>query len=906
MVQSKISSPIHVPKDYIPFDESEIDASIVARFENRVKRYPQSIALRSEDQQLTYDQLNRAANRVAHAILAERGEGSEPVPFILEHGQAGIIAMLGIMKAGKAYVPVDPYYPPAWIASILDDIQAGLVLSNNRNLALAMNASDGAHPVQVLNLDLLEANLPGGNPGLTLAPSDMAYILYTSGSTGKPKGAIHSHQDVMHNMIAQTNDLRLAASDRFALFISFGFEASRFSIYGALHNGGVLSLYDIRSRGLADLPDWIARERITVLLSTPSTFRHMSSLVAETRRFPEMRVIVLGGEPVTSQDVAHFRRHYPRHCVLVNTLGMTETGIIARQVIDAHGEIGGHSVPAGYPIGDKRIELVDEAGKAVGDGEIGEILVKSRYLSPGYWRQAALNEEKYSLDPQDEGVRTFRTGDLGRLREDGSLEHLGRKDSQIKIRGFRVDVAEVEAVIHQHGGIKNAAVIAREVRHTLEEKQLVAYVEAGMKSPPTRKELREYLSSQLPEYMVPSLIVYLDSLPLTSTGKVNKRELPSPEEVGQAQEHVYVAPRDNIEKQLVAIWERILKMRHIGVQDDYFELGGNSLLAAQLFTQIEKTFGKKMPLATLFQAPTIEQQADILRQEDWVPNWSSLVALRTNGTRPPLFFAAPVGGNVLSYRDLVVRLPQDQPCYGLQALGLDGTQTVQRSVSEISAHYIKEILTVQPDGPYYLLGSSFGGLVAYEMAQQLHDMGKSLALVVLFDAYGPNYPHRKPGTSRLRRKFYKYWRRIDTHLSNLMYTDLQGKLIYIRVKGRKLVNRISRRIVLSMNRIRNPMPPELKRVRSAHMGAAKRKKRYMRETRRFSGRLVLFRATNQPLGIYPDPKLGWGAVVGDDIEVYEIPGHHTSIIYEPRVHLLAEKLNPIIDEIQVAQENDPQ
>jgi thioesterase domain-containing protein/acyl carrier protein len=562
-------------------------------------------------------------------------------------------------------------------------------------------------------------------------------------------------------------------------------------------------------------------------------------------------------------------------------------------------------VAAGYPIGDKRIELVDEGGDPVQDGEIGEILVKSRYLSPGYWEQADLNAEKYSLDPGDEGVRIFRTGDLGRLREDGGLEHLGRKDSQIKIRGYRVDVAEVEAVIHQHGGVKNAAVIAREVRQGLDEKQLVAYVEVGTKSPPTRKELREYLTSQLPEYMAPSLIVYLDTLPLTPTGKVNKRELPSPEEVGQAQEHIYLPPRDSVERQLVDIWERTLKMRHIGIQDDYFELGGNSLLAAQLFTQIEKTFGKKMPLATLFQAPTIEQQADILRQKDWVPNWSSLVALRTNGTRPPLFFAAPVGGNVLSYRDLVVRLPQDQPCYGLQALGLDGTQTVQRSVSEISAHYIQEILTLQPDGPYYLLGSSFGGLVAYEMAQQLHDLGKSLALVVLFDAYGPNYPHRKPGTSRLRRKFYKYWRRVDTHLSNLMYTDLQGKMIYLRVKGRKLVNRLSRRLVLSINRIRNPLPPELKRVRSAHMGAAKRKKRYMREQRRFSGRLVLFRATNQPLGIYPDPKLGWGAVVGDDIEVYEIPGHHTSIIYEPRVHLLAEKLNPILNEVQLSQAGCP-
>jgi amino acid adenylation domain-containing protein len=617
MLRSKSQSPVHVPSDFIPFDEGEIDTTLVERFEGCVERHPHNIALRSNNQQLTYLQLNQAANRAAHAILAARGEGPEPVPFITEHGQAGIIAMLGIMKAGKAYIPIDPFYPPAWIANILDDLQAGLALTNNQNLGLAISSLGASQAAQVLNLDALAADLPVSNPGLRLAPTDMAYILYTSGSTGKPKGAIHSHQDVMHNMIAQTNDLLLASSDRFALFISFGFEASRFCIYGALHNGGLLSLYDIRSRGLRDLPDWIAQEQITVLLSTPSTFRHMFSLIPETRRFPSVRVIVLGGEPVTSQDVAHFRGHYSRRCVLVNTLGMTETGIIARQMIDAHSEIGGHSVAAGYPIGDKWIELVDEAGQPVPDGQIGEILVKSRYLSPGYWGQAALSEERYSPDPALEGVRIFRTGDLGRLREDGSLEHLGRKDSQIKIRGFRVDVAEVEAVIHQHGGVKNAAVIAREVRQGLGEKQLVAYVEAGTKSPPTRTELREYLSSQLPEYMVPSLIVFLDSLPLTPTGKVNKRELPSPEEVGQTRARVYVPPRSLTEELLVNIWSDILGIEELSVHDRFLELGGDSLHAARIIERIVLVFKQKIPHQVLFQNFSSAELAEIIQQKQY-------------------------------------------------------------------------------------------------------------------------------------------------------------------------------------------------------------------------------------------------------------------------------------------------
>ncbi|OQY91411.1 MAG: hypothetical protein B6D39_06985 [Anaerolineae bacterium UTCFX2] len=878
------------------FDESAIYSTLTARFEEVVRNFPDQIALRSGTTSLTYAQLNEQANRLAHAIIRARGAVSEPIPFLLEHGGGAIQAILGILKAGKAYVPVDPFYPRAWITHILDDIHADLVITNYQNLPLAMTSLAVPNRTNVLNLDTLEENLPVENLNVPNTSQDLAYILYTSGTTGTPKGVIHSHADVLQNMVAQTNDLQLLPSDRFAVFISFGFEASRFAFYGGLLNGGTVCVYDIRTEGLGGLPEWVTREGITVLLSTPSTFRHMLHLIPKHQRFEPVRVIVLGGEPVTSQDVALYRAHFDESCILVNVLGMTETGIIARMKIDQRSPFQGHSLPAGFPIGDKQIVLADENGQPVPAQEIGEILVRSRHLSPGYWRLPSLTAEKFVTDPKDPEWRIFHTGDLGMIRADGSLEHLGRKDSQIKIRGFRVDPAIIEAVLQQYPGVENSAVIARELKHAADNKQLVAYIELSADKTISKKELREYLSGQLPDYFVPPIIVFLDKLPLTPTGKVNRGALPEPERVGQAQENVYIAPRDSIELQLAAIWEKVLKTKPIGVRDDYFELGGNSLLAAQLFAQIEKAFGKKLPLATLFQAATIEEQANVLKQDDWVPNWSSLVALRAGGTRPPIFLAAPVGGNVLSYRDLMMRLNKSIPCYGLQALGLDGVQTVHRNVNEIAAHYVTEVLKVDPDGPYYLAGSSFGGLVAYEMAQRLHDLGKPVAMVIMFDAYGPGYPRRLPSTSRLRRKLFKYLRRVDTHLSNLRYTDWQGRMAYMRVKVPKLTNRISRRLRNKIDQTLHPVPRQLQRVQSAHMGAAKKRKRHMREPRRFGGRLVLFRAEKQPLGIYPDPKLGWGAVVGEDIEVFEIPGHHTSIIYEPRVHLLTEHLNRVLME----------
>ena len=903
MKRRLFSQPSPKTQDAVPFDESAIQQTLVDRFELIVDHFPDNTALSSGGQSITYSRLNEAANRLANAIIRLRGAASEPVPFLLEHGPNAIIALLGIMKAGKAYVPVDPFYPPAWITHILDDIHTDLILTNDQNIPLAMTSLAAPQTTNVLNLDSLDENLPRENPNIPTTSRDIAYILYTSGSTGTPKGVIHSHEDVLQNMVAQTNDLQLQQGDRFAVFISIGFEASRFAFYGGLLNGGTVCLYDIRALGLGGLPEWIEREGITVLLSTPSTFRHTLQLMPKGKCIPGMRKIVLGGEAVTSQDISLYREHFSQSCILVNTLGMTETGVITRMKINHKSEFAGHSLPAGYPIGGKQVIVADETGQPVADGEIGEILVRSCYLSPGYWRQPSLTAERFATDPQDEAWRIFRTGDLGVKRADGCLEHLGRKDSQIKIRGFRVDLAEIEAVLHQINGVGNSAVIARDLKHAPDNKQLVAYVEPEENARLSKKELRNHLAGKLPDYMVPTAFVLLDKLPLTPTGKVNRSSLPEPEAVGQDEEQAFVAPRDAIEIQLASIWEKVLKTRPIGIRDDYFELGGNSLLAAQLFAQIEKTFGKKLPLATLFEAANIEEQANVLRLDDWVPNWSSLVALRAKGRRPPLFFAAPVGGNVLSYHDMSVHLDPEIPCYGLQALGLDGVQTVHRNVNEIATHYINEIQTVDPDGPYFLAGSSFGGLVIYEMAQQLHDLGKRVAVVIMFDAYGPGYPRRLPSTSRLRRKIFKYMRRIDTHMSNLRYTDWQGRMAYIRVKLPKLYARITRRIRNQVDQVLHPVPAQLKRIKSAHMGAAKRKKRYMREARRFGGRLVLFRAEKQPLGIYPDPKLGWGAVVGEEIEVYEIPGHHTSIIYEPRVHVLAEILNQVL--MEISPENSP-
>jgi len=904
MVRPDTKQYITPQKDFLPFERDVVNGSIVHRFEQISNTHSERIALESEGKSLTYRQLNESANLLAREILERCGVTPQPIPFLLEHGFSSIISLLGILKAGYSYVALDPTFPIERLKAIINIINSGLVITNNKNLSFFETHIANPTEIEILNLDYIDDKRSRDNLDLSISPDAIAYIIFTSGSTGTPKGVIRTHRNALHDTYHQTNSQKIAPGDRYALFLSVSYEASRSALLGSLLNGATLCLFDPRKYGLHLLPDWLSREKITILLSTPSAFRHLFDGVPRNQKYDKVRFISLGGEASTSRDAQVFHQHFSKKCFLLNSLGSSEAGVLTRYVLAQNTQLDGYIIPAGYPAPDKEILIVDAEGNLVEDGQIGEILVKSQYLSPGYWKQPTLIQEKFLPDSENDQFRIYHTGDLGRWRPDGCLEYLGREDSQVKIRGYRVEIEEIEAVLNQHPAVNDACVIAWTDKETPEEKTLVAYVVPNKIQSPDARTIRNFVGKKLPDFMVPGKVIFLDKLPLTPTGKIKHSDLPSPEESSFVKERPYTEPTDDIEAQLVKIWERVLKTKPVGIQDDFFELGGNSLLAAQIFAQIEKAFSKRIPLATLFQAASIEQQANFIRQEDWAPDWSSLVALRPGDSKPPLFFAAPVGGNVLSYRDLMMRLDFDQPCYGLQAVGLDGIQSPMRSVPKVAEHYVKEILTVQPEGPYYLSGSSFGGLVAYEMAQQLHNLGKSLALVVMFDAYGPNYPNRLPSTSRLRRKFFKYLRRLDTHVSNFLYTDWKGRANYLNVKIPKLYLRISRRFRNKLDQIFHPVPQKLRKIRSVQMGAARREKRYMREKRRFNGRLVLFRAEKQPLGIYPDPKLGWGAVVGEDIEVYEVPGHHTSIIYEPRVGVLAGKFKQILAEVQDIQPID--
>jgi amino acid adenylation domain-containing protein len=597
---------VHPTNAFIRFEKEETERSIPQRFEQQVSRYPDRLAVKTRNHQLSYAALNKVANRVARALLAQRGEGAESIALLLEHNASMIAAILGVLKAGKVYVPLDPSFPHARNEYILEDSQAGLIITNNENRSLAESLSENRH--SLIDIDEIGATLSGDNVDLSISADNLANIIYTSGSTGQPKGVVQNHRNALQVAMRYTNGLQISAEDRLTLLQSYSVAGSVSNMLGALLNGASLFPYNVKEEGLTGLADWLVEEEITVYHSVPTVFRQFANTLTGKEEFPELRLVRLGGEPVHAEDVQLYKEYFPADSIFVNSYGASEAASVLRYCVDKDTEISDAMVPVGYPLGDVEILLLDDDGKAVGFNQVGEIAIKSRYISPGYWRKPDLTRTTFITDPQDEGKPVYRTGDLGYMQPDGCLVVTGRNDFRVKIRGFRIEVAEIELALRGLTKIKETAVVAREDQRG--EKQLVAYVVPHPGQVPTISELRDFLEDKLPDYMVPSAFVALDTLPLTPNGKLDRLALPAPSLARPELDTNFVAPRTPVEKQLVEIWEEVLGLERVGIHDDFFGLGGHSLLATRVVSRVRGALRAELPLRYLFETPTVAGLAE--------------------------------------------------------------------------------------------------------------------------------------------------------------------------------------------------------------------------------------------------------------------------------------------------------
>lgn len=600
-----------------PFEEfplEEIEQSLPARFEKQVERYPDRLAVSHKGKTLSYSQLNRSANRLARwiqqAYPADQEE--QTVALLLGHDAQAITGMLAVLKAGRIFTALDPGYPQDRLIHMLDDSEARLIITDSEHLPHAEGLRGKIkHEIDILNLDRLDPSLADTNLALPIDPGQIAYIVYTSGSMGRPKGVTQSHRNVLHFVRNYTNSLHLSSADRLSLIPSFSFSAAMMDVFGALVNGASLHPFDVSEDGLDTLAEWLVANEITVYHSVPTIFRHFVTELPADVTFPHLRLIDFGGEPVSRRDVELYRRHFSPECLLVNGLGATELNVIRQFVIGHDTEFLGDSVPVGYAVADTKILLLDENSDEVGYNQPGEMVIESQYLSPGYWRQPEQTQASFKIDA--DGRRRYYTGDLGRFRPDGCLEHYGRKDLQVKIRGVRIEPAEIEIVLLAQEVIKEAAVIAQD--NAAGEKVLVAYLVT--KDPQaffSVDELRTVLLEKLPPSMLPAEFVRLTAMPLTPTGKIDRRALSAPVEKAAEPEDTYVAPRTPMEELLVQIGMDVLKVERIGVDDSFFGLGGDSLLAAQFISRVRSACQVDLPFRVVFRMPTISKIAAYLEE----------------------------------------------------------------------------------------------------------------------------------------------------------------------------------------------------------------------------------------------------------------------------------------------------
>jgi len=611
--QAAISAKcFHLTGNFVEFEKEEIEQSVPSRFEKIVAKYPDRVAVKTRNHQLIYDELNSTANRVARSILDEGGEKQGQIALLLEHDAPMIAAILGVLKAGKIYVPLDPLHPLSRTTYILQDSQADLMVTNNKNLALAKRLVQDAIPL--INIDNLPTSLVTKNLGLLVSSDALAYILYTSGSTGRPKGVVQNHRNILHDIKQYTNTLHICPEERITLLYSYSVNGAVRGIFGALLNGAALYPLDIREEGTANLANYLIQEEITFYHSVPTVFRNFITGLTGKEEFPRLRLIRFGGERVLTQDVESYKKHFSENCILYTGMGATEHGHIRQYFLDKQSQITGSVVPTGYPVEDKEVLLLDESGTKIGFNRAGEIAVRSRYLSPGYWQKPDLTQTKFLRDSGSEDRRIYLTGDLGQMRPDGCLEHLGRKDFQVKIRGYRIEVAEIEMALLDYPGINEAIVMSREDRH--HDPCLVAYLVPADQPGPSTSELRNFLKSRLPDYMIPAVFVILIAMPVTPNGKVDRRALPAPDGGRPRLDGDFVEPRTATEKELADLWAQMLGVEQVGINDNFFDLGGHSLLATQMISRLRDSFRVELPLLTLFENPTVTTLAKIIEHKE--------------------------------------------------------------------------------------------------------------------------------------------------------------------------------------------------------------------------------------------------------------------------------------------------
>ena len=889
------------------------DKCVHQLFQDRTVRISDCAAVVFEDHELTYKELNCRANQLARHLGQLGVTRRTHVAICMDRGIGMTVAVLGALKAGAAYVPLDPEYPVERLLFMLQDTGAPVLLTQREMLTRVFQSKETTqtgqarasllHPsVQVVVVDAHDETVfqQSGDdlPGLG-SSDDPAYVIYTSGSTGKPKGVVMEHRSLGNLIMWQVARSSCSTQARTLQFASLSFDVSFQEMFSTWCSGGTLVLLsgEIRRDPVA-LLRYLTAKRVERVFLPFIALQQLADVAQSEKTVPaQLREVITAGEQL--QITPQIRRLFERmsDCCLVNQYGPSESHVVTAFTLGQSRKEWPALPPIGRPIQNAMIYILDSNRQPVPIGVAGELYIGGDGVARGYLNRPELTAEKFithSFDGEP-ARRLYKTGDLARYLFDGNIEFLGRIDNQVKIRGYRIELGEIEFVLCQHPGVGEAVVVARE--DVPGDKRLVAYLVAASQNSSV-SEISGFLKAKLPEYMIPSIFMFLDALPLTPSGKLDRKSLPAPDRNRDGLEQTYVAPRDNVEYRLAKIWEDILGVRPIGVTDNFFESGGHSLLAVRLLARVEKEFNRSFPLAALFTGPTIDKLADLVRPGAEALKWNWLFPIQSTGSKPPLFMLHGSG-------QLGRQLDMDQPVYGGRTHGLDGRRA-HPSVEKMAAEYVKEICMVQPEGPYFVGGFCFGGLLAFEVARQLREQDQEVALLLLLD---PTIPGKGGAWSavslRLRQAaITRLAEKVRRHSRKLRPLSVQERLTRVgrgvqwrfnNVKAR-LARRVDSGIKMLACRVFlafGQLVPEALRMFYFKEVCLRAARNYVPKV--YSGRVVLLRPENAT----KKRLVEWKRLLAGKLEIYELPSErHMDPIEGPRTPAWAERVRACLKNAQ--------
>ncbi len=731
--------------------------TITARFASIVARFGDRTALREKDLAWTYRELDERSDRHAAALRARDREAGRKVAIALPDPAEFVAAMLGVLKAGKTALFLDPFAPESRRREICRTFAVTAVI-----------AAPGKKPWRDFDGAWLDsrAALETLAPAAVVAPIsgfDPCLLVQTSGTTGQPLGVEINHRTLLDTIQNYSAFAGITADDRFTLLTAPAFLAAYTAIFGALLNGATLLPFDVKNWGAGALAAWLREEALTVYQSTPSLFRVLARNLSSADRFPQLRFLRLGGEPVLASDFELFRNHFEKHAVLANTLGISEAGGNVAYFLMRHDfQPRTHLLPVGRPSRGREIILMDEAGCPVSPGQLGEIVVRSEFLATGYDGNEELTARRFRASLHG---RELWTGDLGRLTPEGWLEHGGRKDDQVKVRGQRVDLSELESILRSLEGVEAAVALARQKPETGPE--LVAFVLLKNDSRRTAPDLRDELAGRISAQLLPHLIQIVRRLPLGAGGKIDRKALFQSLEDGLSLHHV-TGPRSPLEKQVAGIWAEVLGSGAVGIYDDFFASGGDSLKAISMLARLSAEFGVEPTSRDLMLSPNVAQMTEYVsfhRSRRMRARWKivlgverseSAVPLRTAGSRLPLFvFPGGRAGEegLLLFASMMPYFPAELPVYGLKQNFSRWTCFPARSLKVMARNFKKHILRIQPEGPFHLVADCVSAIVLLEVASQLEAEGHALAPVILLDPKRPAASGEWADSPKMRRYY---------------------------------------------------------------------------------------------------------------------------------------------------------